>query len=170
MDSKNRLKMRCVKEEFDAMYKRIRLLKNLDAVVNQEVFQKISKKPRNQSAFWRQINGRDLFLRSKWEANYARTLEWQKENNLIKEWFYEPQTFWFDRIQRGVVSYKPDFKIINLDGTHHWIEVKGYLDPRSRTKIRRFGIYFPEENLYVIGREWFNKNSIKWRKLIKDWE
>lgn len=124
----------------------------------------------NGLAAWREIDGKAFYFRSKFEANFARTLVWQKKNNVIQGWEYEPETFWFEGIKRGCVSYKPDFKIINNDGTHYWVEVKGYMDPKSKTKIKRFAKYFPQEKLFLIQKQWFTKNAKTWKGLIKDWE
>lgn len=77
------------------------------------------------------------FFRSGWEANVARVL-----NSKNIKWVYEPTVFSFleHGIKRGTVSYCPDFQ---WRGTY--LEVKGYLDGRGRTAIRRFKRFYPEE-------------------------
>lgn len=119
---------------------------------------------------WRNIGGKKIYFRSRWEANYGRYLEWQKTQGLIKDWLHEPQTFWFDKIKRGSLTYLPDFKIINLDNTHEWVEVKGWMDQRSKTKLRRFKKYFSKEKLTLVQAKWFSHNSMKMKLLIPDWE
>ena len=42
-----------------------------------------------------------LFVRSSWEANYARYLNWLVKLGEIKGWEYEADTFAFDKIKRG---------------------------------------------------------------------
>ena len=123
-----------------------------------------------KNAGWREIGGKHIYLKSRWEANYAYFLEWSKQVCLIADWEYEPQTFWFEGIKRGCVSYKPDFKVQHLLGSHHWVEVKGYYDARSKTKIKRFKKYFPNETLIVIDKKWYSKNNRKLSRLIKGWE
>ena len=123
-----------------------------------------------KSQDWRTIGGKRKYFRSKWEANFARYLQWQKSKDLISDWLHEPQTFWFEGIKRGCVSYLPDFKIIHADGKHEWIEVKGYMDPKSATKLKRFKKYFPTESIHVIGSEWFKANGSKLSKIIPGWE
>lgn len=77
------------------------------------------------------------FFRSKTEANYARYL------NLMKvKWEYEPREFDFAAVRRGCVSYKPDFYLPDED---RWIEVKGWFDKKSITKLNRFKKYYPKE-------------------------
>lgn len=99
-------------------------------------------------------------MRSTWEVKFAQHLQQLKHLGHICEWEYEPQTFWFEGIKRGVCSYKPDFKVTMNDSTHHWIEVKGYMDRRSLTKIKRFKKYFPNEELIVIRKDWFIKKRL----------
>lgn len=121
-------------------------------------------------AGWRSIGKVEKFYRSSWEANYARYLEFLKKQGEIKDWDHEPKTFWFDQIRRGAVSYLPDFKVTRNDGSHYWVEVKGWMDDRSKTKIKRFKKYYPEEELVLIERDWFKKNSKKLRIVCRPWE
>jgi hypothetical protein len=93
------------------------------------------------------------------EVKVATNLQMLLDGLKIRNWEYEPKTFWFEAIKRGVRSYKPDFKVTELDGTHYWIEVKGYLDSKSKTKIKRFQKYYPDEKLFLFGKDWFLKNS-----------
>jgi hypothetical protein len=109
---------------------------------------------------WREIDGRQIYFRSDWEYKFAKYLQLHKQSNVIQDWEHEPQTFWFDAIRRGTRSYLPDFKVLNPDGTHYWAEVKGYMDAKSRTKIKRFRKYYPNEQLVVIDGEWFKKNNL----------
>ena len=113
------------------------------------------QKKRNARAFiskakWETIGGKTHYFRSKLEINFANSLEYLKTIGQIAEWHYEPKTFWFESIRRGQRSYKPDFMVYNSDMTHGWYETKGYLDSCSRTKIKRFLKYYPEEPLYLV--------------------
>src|SRR5437660_1221874 len=92
---------------------------------------------------WRVIGERRIYFRSEWEVKFSHYLENLKKHGGIKDWEYEPQTFWFDAIKRGTRSYKPDFRVVFNDLTHQWVEVKGYMDKRSQTKIKRFNKYYP---------------------------
>jgi len=114
--------------------------------------------PSAASRGWQVIGGRRIYFRSGWEYKFAKHLEFLKVNGIVKRWEYEPETFWFETIKRGVRSYLPDFKVIENDGTHYWVEVKGYMDPKSGTKIRRFRKYYPNENLKIIDGKWFKKH------------
>jgi hypothetical protein len=123
-----------------------------------------------KSADWRTIGTQTKYFRSKWEANYARYLQYLKEQGKIKDWLHEPKTFWFETIRRGTRSYKPDFQVFALDGSHEWIEVKGFLDGKSKTKLKRMRIYYPREKITVIDRKFFQKNNRLLKGLIKDYE
>jgi len=86
-----------------------------------------------KSGFREDLN---LNMRSNWEANTARIM------NLYKIKFeFEPKVFYFP-IKRGTKSYTPDFF---LSSTGEWMEIKGYLDDKSKLKIKRFKKYYPEE-------------------------
>jgi uncharacterized protein DUF1064 len=124
----------------------------------------------NANAAWRDIGGKRMYFRSKWEANYARYLEYMKNQGWILEWEHEPKTFWFNGIKRGVVSYLPDFRVLRPNGTHYWVEVKGFMDQRSKTKLARFKRYFPNEEMLLIDKSWFQQNNVSMRILIKEWE
>jgi len=104
----------------------------------------------NNVAAWYEIGGKTIYLRSLFERDYARRLEASKQEGKIKEWEYEPHTFWFEGIRRGVCSYKPDFRITELDGSQSYVETKGYLDPKSKTKLKRMAKYFPEVKLILV--------------------
>ena len=110
-------------------------------------------------AGWREIGGKNKFYRSRWEANYARYLEWMKSNGNISDWAHEPKTFWFDGIKRGSVSYLPDFHVIENSGDEAYHEVKGWMDDRSKTKIKRMAKYHPTVELIVIATKQYNELS-----------
>jgi glucan-binding YG repeat protein len=115
---------------------------------------------------WRTISGKKYYFKSSWEAIFGWYLEGLKRNAVIKEWEYEPKIFWFEQIKRGCRSYTPDFRVIRLDGTHYWVEVKGYMDQKSRTKIKRFEKYYPEEKLRVCEKEWFDEQKKQAKRLV----
>jgi len=117
---------------------------------------------------WREIGGVRKYYRSKAEANYARYLEWLKQNNQIIDWKHEPHEFWFEQIKRGVRSYKPDFLVTENDNAKVWHEVKGWLDPKSITKLNRMRIYYPQEKIVVIRQK--DVTNIRRKIVIEGWE
>lgn len=121
-------------------------------------------------AGWREIGEKRNFYRSRWEANYARYLQWLKERGEIKDWAHEPEVFWFDEIKRGVRSYKPDFRVWNLAGSSCLHEVKGWMDQRSRTTLARMAKYHPDEIIILIDGDQYRSIRRAVMALIPDWE
>lgn len=120
-------------------------------------------------AGWREIGGKRNFYRSRWEANYARYLEWLKTLGEITEWQHEPETFWFEEIRRGVRSYKPDFRVWEKGGsTLH--EVKGWMDDRSRVCLKRMAKYYPHEKIVLVDGRQYRAIRLKVMRLVPDWE
>lgn len=119
---------------------------------------------------WRTIGGVKKYYRSIWEANYGRYLDFLKTHNQIKEWAHEPDVFWFEAIKRGVRSYLPDFKVTINDNKIEYHEVKGWMDSRSKTKIKRMAKYYPDVKLIVIETKKYNALKSKLSSFIKEWE
>lgn len=122
------------------------------------------------NAGWRDIGGVEKYYRSRWEANYARYLEYLRVNGHIQKWEHEPETFWFDGIKRGCMSYLPDFRITENNNEIVYHEVKGWMDDRSKTKIKRMGIYFNDVKLIVIQSKEYNEIKKKMSRIIPGWE
>lgn len=99
------------------------------------------------------INGKKMFFRSLWEVNYALYLDFLIKQKQIKKWEFEIDTFWFEKIRRGVRSYKPDFKVFKNDNTFEYHEVKGWMDAKSKTKLKRMAKYYPEIKLILIEKD-----------------
>lgn len=97
-----------------------------------------------------EIGGKRMFFRSKWEANYALYLEFLVQKGHIKSWKYEGKIFIFEKIQFGTRSYRPDFTVETNNGAIEYHEVKGYMTPQSRTKLKRMAKYFPHERIVLI--------------------
>lgn len=121
-------------------------------------------------AAWREIGGVKKFYRSRWEANYARYLEWLKRMGNIRDWQHEPETFWFDKIRRGSASYLPDFKVTSPNGTVAYHEVKGWMDARSKTKLKRMKKYHPSVVIVLIEKKEYMEIKRKVSRLIEGWE
>lgn len=102
---------------------------------------------------WRTIGGQRHYFRSKWEMNIAYYLEWLKLQGKIRKWDYEAKTFWFEKIKRGVRSYTPDFEITEIDKSVNYIEVKGWKDKKSMTKLKRMAKYYPDTKISLIDEE-----------------
>lgn len=121
-------------------------------------------------AAWEEIGGKRNFYRSRWEANYARYLQSLKLDGSIQEWEHEPETFWFEGIKRGCVSYLPDFRVTNIDGSIEFHEVKGWMDERSVTKIKRMTKYHPHIKLIVISSKEYKALEKRCKSRIAGWK
>lgn len=106
----------------------------------------------------------NIYFRSSWEANIARYY-----NYLGIKWEFEPKTFIFKNITRGSVSYTPDFYLPEED---KWVEVKGWMDGKSKTKLKRFKKQYPEEykKLILITEKEYREIKNKIAPFIKGWE
>jgi hypothetical protein len=116
------------------------LLKSRNAIMRQlnEIDGKTTPGSKNKNSIIgkrKDLGG--LFMRSTWESNFCRFLNYHKI-----AWLYEPKVFVFDKVKRGTVSYLPD---LYLPATDEYIEIKGQLTPKGRVAIKRLRQYYPEE-------------------------
>lgn len=104
------------------------------------------------------------YFRSSWEANIARILDYE---NI--EWQYECNRFYFKEDIDGVISYQPDFYLPQF---HKWIEVKGWMDDKSKTRLSLFEKQYPEEykNLILIDRKFYESLQKEFKDIITYWE
>jgi len=119
---------------------------------------------------WREFGGIRKYYRSRWEANYGRYLEWLKQRGDILSWEHEPEVFWFEGIKRGHLSYLPDFRITEKDGSVVFHEVKGWMDAGSKTKIKRMAKYHPKVKLIIVDGVSYKDLAKKMSRLIEGWE
>lgn len=103
------------------------------------------------------INGKNIFFRSLWEVNYALYLDFLISRKQIISWKYESKTFWFEAIKRGVRSYKPDFEVENNDRSICFHEVKGWMDAKSKTKLKRMAKYYPNVKMVLIEQKQYKE-------------
>lgn len=102
------------------------------------------------------------FCRSRWEANLARFYRFTNT-----AYFYEPCEFWFP-VERGIRTYTPDFY---LPAEDKFVEVKGFMDRKSKTKLNRFRKYYPAERLEVVTKPFFQALERQgMARLIEGWE
>lgn len=129
--------------------------------------------PRHKASWkqsWQTIGGKRNYYRSSWEVNYAHYLEWLKINKEIIEWEHEPTTFWFEGIKRGVRSYTPDFLVTENNNKEIYHEIKGWMDARSKTKIKRMAKYHPDISLLVIDAKAYKKLNKQLSGLVTGWK
>jgi hypothetical protein len=113
----------------------------------------------------------DYYFRSSWEANYARYLNYLVAEGKIYKWEFESDTFWFENIRRGIRSYTPDFKIWDTQESEpYYVEVKGYMDNKSKTKIKRFLKYYPHLTLKLVEKDFYRRIINQYSGKIEGWE
>lgn len=112
-----------------------------------------------------------FFFRSTWEANYARYLNLLVKLGVVVKWEYEPETYWFEGIKRGVLSYKPDFRVwYKGDPLPVTVEIKGWVTPKDRTKWKRMAKYHPDVKLEIVREKQYRAIKNKWASSIPNWE
>jgi len=115
---------------------------------------------------WYKIGAKKMFFRSKWEANYALYLNFLIKCKQIKKWEYEADVFVFEKIKFGSRSYRPDFKVTNNNDSIEYHEVKGWMTPQSKTKIKRMAKYYPKVELAIIDGKYYTNIKRKFGKML----
>ena len=98
-------------------------------------------------------------FRSAWERNVYRVFQFT--NHRLQ---YEIRRYVFDPPYRRTLDYLPDFVLEEGTEKEQIIEVKGWLDGKSKTKLLGFKKHYPDElkKLIVITD---GKKNILWCKL-----
>jgi hypothetical protein len=143
----------------------------LSKLASNSMIKRIREKPNSiysrTKKGWREFDdGKRYYFRSGWEMNYAKYLDFQKKVKYIEDWEYEVDTFWFENIKRGVRSYTPDFKIFYPDKRMEYHEVKGWMDAKSKTKLKRMAKYYPETKIILIDEPVYNAVKKKYGKIV----
>lgn len=98
-----------------------------------------------------------IFVRSSWEANFARVLSFKGVR-----WKYESKSFSLG----GRKRYIPDFQL----GKNKYVEVKGYASPKWEKKLKKFKARYPEVDLKVLGPQDYEKLRGKYQDQVRCWE
>lgn len=98
-----------------------------------------------------------IYFYSRWEANFARLL-----NYLKVKWEYEPKTF-----DLGSQNYTPDFYLTDIDS---YVEVKNFLWKCSKIRDDKFRKLYPNIKLQLLLKDDYMKLEKTYSRLIKNWE
>lgn len=109
------------------------------------------------------------FFRSAWEANWARYLTFLQKHGEIAGWEYEVVEFEFP-VERGARFYKPDFQVLQKDGSVEYHEVKGWMDSVSATRLKRMAKYYPHVIVRLIDGKVYRAVAKKMARVIPGWE
>lgn len=106
---------------------------------------------------YRLIGGVNIWFRSRWEANFARVLDY-----LGIHFQYEPKTFTI-----GNHTYTPDFYI---PSKKLYIEIKGYIDKWSRKRDKLLRKNYPNISLIILDPSIYQSVTKRFRYKIPLWE
>lgn len=149
------------------IYMTINIVKGKWVYEDREEKNPTNSKYGNVKSGWYDINGKRMYFRSKWEANYALYLDFLKSKGKIKGWKFEPEVFIFEKIRSGTRAYKPDFKIYNNNGTFYYDEVKGHMDAKSLTKLKRMKKYYPDITVNLVDGACYKSIKDNLGKMLK---
>lgn len=141
------------KRKPQTLERRIKQSNLLAGKMPKNMFYQQNQKFPNVKRGYYDINGEEIYFRSKWEANYSLYLDFLKNRGVIKDWEFEAKTFMFEKIKLGTRSYTPDFEVTNPDDTIEYHEVKGYMTSKCKTKLKRMAKYHPDVKLVLIKQE-----------------
>lgn len=105
-------------------------------------------------------------FRSQLELKWAKYLQWLLESGEILGWEYEVKTFHFTGYEIGKMSYLPDFRVVENDGTVVWQECKGHHDGPMNTRFKRMAEQYPDELIDLISGK-FEKRNFQRRDTAK---
>lgn len=110
------------------------------------------------------------FFRSRWEANYARYLNFLASHGVPLRWEYEADTFEFGAIRKGTRFYTPDFKVMEDGKPTEYHEVKGWKHPKGETALKRMARYYPDIKIVIIDAATYKGIAKEVSCLIPNWE
>lgn len=147
------------------------------AFINKRIVSACEHKPKERyKVSWkcgfRNIGTKKIFFRSRWKYNYAVYLNYLKNNNKIKKWEHEPDSFLMYYEDGKATTYLPDFKVYNNDGSIEYHEVKGWFDDRSIFKIGEFSkTYGNKTKLIVINEKKYKQIEKEFYSCLQEhWE
>lgn len=101
-----------------------------------------------------------LFVRSRWEANYARIL-----HSTGQAFAYEPNRFPVKLPDGRLSTYCPDFLV-----GERYIEIKGWWRPGDAEKVSAFRQQYPGLSLDVVDSTDYQRIEGEYGSAVKGWE
>ncbi len=98
-----------------------------------------------------------IYFFSRWEANYARILNYRDV-----QWIHQPKTF-----QLKTQRYTPDFYLPEIDT---YVEIENYLSDYSRNRDEQFRELYPRLKLTLILKEGYLALQKQYSPKLKEWE
>jgi len=145
------------------------ILSSIKKPANKKILPIKKKHVRKSNSSWVICGNKKAYCRSTWEANYFRYLYYLKISGHIYDFNHEPERFYFDKIKTGTTSYLPDFEVIENTGEVVYHEVKGFNCPKSKTKLKRFSIYYPRKKLILVTAKEYKQIKENFSRIIEGW-
>lgn len=114
------------------------------------------------------VNNKEYVFKSAWEVNIALVLEYERLLGNIDGWAYEATTFSFEYDGNGVRNYKPDFDVYK-DGKIYHVEVKGWVDEKTKIKMDLMQRFYPNDMIYMMGEKEYRSVKAKYKPIIPQW-
>jgi len=137
----------------------------------ENIIKRIQNNPKTVYSRGRKSTRSDLgfYLRSSWEANFARYLNLLKAENKISHWEYEPD--FFELLHKNkMITYIPDFKVWEKQNSEPiYYEVKGWLDNKSKLKLTLTTEQLPNISIILIDENKYN-DIANLKDMIPNWE
>lgn len=127
-----------------------------------------AKGPRGKGGKRADLGG--LYVRSRWEANWARYLNLLVAQGKVTRWEYEPETFLFQKRTVRPFSYTPDFKVYFADGTVLFHEIKGMSTPLDAAKRRAMRREHPHVRVKLVSIKGYTAIARQYSRVIPEWE
>lgn len=115
------------------------------------------------------IGDKRYLFKSNWELNIAIYLEYLLLMGEIKDWEYEPTRFSFMFNEYGVRTYAPDFLVRQDDGDK-LIELKGWVDEKTKSKIKLMKEYYPNINIEIWTEKEYRSIEKEYKAKINTWD
>lgn len=85
----------------------------------------------------REVGGKVCTFRSRLEYRWCVWLQFQKEQGLIKDWWFEDAPLEIEtKYFKNKKLYLPDFTVQAINGDYELHETKGWFPPKDYTKIK----------------------------------
>lgn len=146
------------KSKFSALYKGRKLEESALLKMRQSAAKRIKEGRHRVSYFGKGGVRSDIgfYVRSRWEANFARYLIFTKQ-----DFQYEPDSFLLSTGR----TYTPDFKVGDM-----YFEVKGWWTSTAKEKFELFTTEFPHIYVKIIDYAEYRQIESQYSNLIECWE
>jgi predicted nuclease of restriction endonuclease-like RecB superfamily len=67
------------------------------------------------------------------------------------------------------VTYLPDFKVTERDGSVVYHEVKGWMDSQSKSKLKRMAKFYPEVRVIVVDEDGYKAIARSVAPIVPYW-